>query len=71
MAIKKVSMSDLMNRGDVAAALGVTPRSLDRWAAAGRGPRRFRLANRAVYDRNDVEGWLALRRAEYGRGGAV
>ncbi|PKM15431.1 MAG: DNA-binding protein [Gammaproteobacteria bacterium HGW-Gammaproteobacteria-2] len=60
-----------MNRCEVAHALGVTPRSLDRWTAAGRGPRRFRLANRCVYSRCDVEQWLALRRAETGRGGAA
>lgn len=71
MAAKTIPTADLMNRGDVAAALGVTTRSLDRWTAAGRGPRRFRLANRCVYSRLDVENWLAMRRDATGRGGAV
>lgn len=69
MAAKSIPLTDLIGRTDAASLLGFNPRSLDRWAATGRGPRRFRIGNRAVYSRADIEQWLALRRIETGRGG--
>lgn len=45
-----------------AAALGLSPRTLDRYRETGRGPAYHRFGQRIVYRRDDLEDWAARRR---------
>jgi predicted DNA-binding transcriptional regulator AlpA len=48
-----------LNRSEVAEMLGLSIKTLDRWALIGIGPRFRRLENRAVrYDFADVEAFI-------------
>ena len=66
----KISILDnLMPRLEVAEALRITPRSLDRWAWQRKGPRRFKIGVKTYYDRADVIAWLEQQKVDTGRGG--
>jgi predicted DNA-binding transcriptional regulator AlpA len=39
----------------------VTPKTVGRWRAAGRGPRWLRVGGQIRYRRSDVEQWLTSR----------
>ena len=45
-----------------AAALGLSPRTLDRYRETGRGPAYHRFGQRIVYRRGDLDDWAARRR---------
>ena len=51
-------LDNLMDRQEFADAMGVTPRSTDRWAWQRKGPPRFKIGTRVYYDRTDVEAYL-------------
>lgn len=42
----------------VAALLGVTPRTLARWRADGEGPKCIQIRKRWYYPRNEIQRWL-------------
>ena len=53
----------MLTEGAVSIALGVSPRTLQRWRAAGIGPHFIRLGARLVrYAQPDIEGWQAQQR---------
>jgi len=56
--VKRAGHPDLMPSEETAGEIGVTEKSLQRWAREGRGPRRVRIGNRAYYWRPDVQAWL-------------
>ena len=45
-----------------AAALGLSPRTLDRYRETGKGPAYHRFGQRIVYRRDDLDAWAAKRR---------
>jgi DNA-binding transcriptional MerR regulator len=47
---------------DLAARIGIRPKTLDNWRSLGVGPAFYRLGSRVVYDLADVDAWLAERR---------
>jgi len=57
-------LGNLMPRLEAAKELGLTPRSLDRWAWQRKGPPRFKIGVKAYYDRADVEAYLQRTRNE-------
>ena len=61
MAIRTVKVAenpDLMTGDETADDIGVNPKTLQRWAREGRGPKRVRIGNRIYYFRPDVQAWL-------------
>ena len=62
-------IDNLLTRKEVGKLLGVTPRSLDRWAWERKGPTRFKIGRLTYYDRNDINAWLAKIKVETGIGG--
>lgn len=60
-----MTVTEHESRAVVARRLGVTPRTLKRWAVAGRGPRAYKLGPRTVrYRRSEVDAWLESRARE-------
>ncbi len=53
---------DYMSTREVAAFLGLSPRTLDRYRVTGAGPKFHKFGNRVRYLRADVEAWAAERR---------
>ena len=51
-----------MSTREVAAFLGLSPRTLDRYRVSGAGPKFHKFGNRVRYLRTDVEAWAAERR---------
>ncbi len=51
-----------MSTREVAAFLGLSPRTLDRYRVTGDGPPFHRFGNRVRYARADVEAWASARR---------
>jgi hypothetical protein len=51
-------LADFYSRQELADELGVTLRSLERWAWLRKGPPRTKIGNRVYYHRNAVESWL-------------
>jgi len=61
MANRTVKVADnpnLMTGDETAADIGVNPKTLQRWAREGRGPRRVRIGNRVYYFKPEVQAWL-------------
>jgi len=61
MAHKTVKIADnpdLMTGDEFAGDIGVNPKTLQRWAREGRGPRRVRIGNRIYYFRPEAQAWL-------------
>jgi len=57
--------ADVLSRREAAARLGVTVRTLDRWAMQGRGPAYSLTGNRkgrALYSAATIAEWLESRR---------
>lgn len=54
-------LSDQMKHTEVAAQLGISPRTLDRWAALGEGPPRIKVGRQIFYRRASVRAWLEAR----------
>ena len=51
-----------MGTRELAAFLGLSPRTLDRYRVSGAGPKFHKFGNRVRYARADVEAWAAERR---------
>ncbi len=49
---------DLITAEETAANIGVNPKTLQRWAREGRGPRRVRIGGRCYYHKANIETWL-------------
>ena len=47
----------------------VSPRTLDAWRAANKGPRSHKVAGRVFWLRSDLDHWLAAELATTARGG--
>lgn len=54
----------LLSRAEVAAWLGLPPKTLAAWAYAGRGPAFVRVGKHARYAPEDVRDWLARLRVD-------
>ena len=53
------SLENYMTREELASELGISPRTLDRWAVARTGPPRTKCGPKKVlYDRRQIEAWL-------------
>jgi excisionase family DNA binding protein len=55
-------MSDLdrwMTKNEVAKYLSVSVRTLDRWCAVGKGPRRYDNGEIVRYRKSDIDKWIA------------
>lgn len=64
------NLDNLISRLELADRLHLTPRSLDRWVWQRKGPRRFKIGNKAYYDTADVNAWLERQKND-GFGGAL
>lgn len=53
----------LLTMAEVQAMTGTPMDTLRYWRHKGEGPKSFRLGRRVVYDRADVEAWIAAQRA--------
>lgn len=52
---------DTLTEPQVAELLGVTQRTMQRWRKAGRDlPAHTKIGRHVVYDREDVEAWVAV-----------
>lgn len=60
-------MDRLLITEEVADLARVTPDTVRHWRKNGGGPRGFRLGKRVVYSEQDVQYWLAERRARDSR----
>lgn len=56
--VKVADNPDLMTGDETADNIGVNPKTLQRWAREGRGPRRVRIGNRVYYFKPEVQAWL-------------
>jgi hypothetical protein len=61
-------LGNLLTRKEFADAMHITPRSADRWAWQRMGPPRFKIGNKAFYDRTDVESYLQKKKQAVGWG---
>ena len=52
-----------MTRAELAAALGVTPDTVCRWATEGTGPPYVRIGRKVYYHRDAVRDWIPTRQA--------
>ncbi len=66
--VKVATNPDLITGPELSDYLGLHDKTLERWAREGRGPRRFRLGNRAYYRRQDVDNWIKCQVRDSGRG---
>jgi len=51
----------LLNQREVAALLGLSPRTLERYRCTGFGPRYHKLGRRVLYRSADIDTWIASR----------
>lgn len=58
-------MEPLVDRDEVAAFLGIEPRTLDNWASAGQGPAYVKVGGRRKYDWTDVREWVESRKVRH------
>lgn len=56
--VKMATHPDLMPDLEAADQAGLNPKSLQRMAREGRGPKRVRIGNRAYYSRTQFDEWL-------------
>lgn len=57
----KPVLSGFLTKGELAAALGRHPRTLDRWAALREGPPQTRIGRQTLYKKSSVQKWLSAR----------
>lgn len=55
-------LTGLMTKAEAAKQLRHSTRSLDRWHTDRTGPPRFLVGGMVVYDRGDVNAWLAAQK---------
>jgi len=56
--VKVATHADLMTDEEAADQAGLNPKSLQRMAREGRGPKRVRIGNRCYYSRAQFDEWL-------------
>ena len=54
-------MKQKFNTQEAAAYLGVRPNTLEVWRSKNKGPRYYKLGSRVIYDRDDLDAFLASR----------
>lgn len=54
-------LPDRLTHEQVAAQLGISPRTLDRWHALGEGPPRIKVGKQIFYRLASVRAWLESR----------
>jgi hypothetical protein len=54
-------LSEFLTKEELAAELGVNPRTLDRWAVLGIGPPRTRIGRKILHRRTSVQKWIVAR----------
>lgn len=59
-----------MNTREAAEYLGVAESTLRTWRHTHTGPQSYRLGVKVLYDRADLDDWLAAEKASTVRGGA-
>lgn len=52
-------MPDFLTTEEVAATMRTTPSTVRYWRHAGTGPQGTRIGRRVLYDRVDVDAWIA------------
>lgn len=57
-------MADLLLTAEVAELTRTPAETLRYWRGLGKGPASFKLGRKVVYDRAEVEAWIAAQRAE-------
>lgn len=60
-----------MNTTEAAAYCGIAESTLRTWRHTHNGPRSFTLGVKVLYDRADLDDWLAAEKARTSRGGAA
>jgi excisionase family DNA binding protein len=60
---------DLLTTGETAQLLRVPDATLRYWRHMGTGPRSSRLGRKVLYNRTDVDAWVAQEVARTSRGG--
>ena len=50
--------TDLLDTGEAAAYLHLSPRTLERYRVTGEGPRFLKLGRRVLYRRADLDTWI-------------
>lgn len=60
-------MQGLADKNEVAAYLGVRPKTLDVWASKGQGPPYIKVEYARRYDWADVQAWLEARKVRPAR----
>jgi hypothetical protein len=53
-------LAEFLTRGELAAELRRSPRTLDRWDVLGIGPPRTLVGRQVLYRRSSVQRWLAV-----------
>ena len=57
-------LSQYVTREQLASELGVTTRTLDKWAWLRKGPPKVKIGSRCYYSRKGVEKWLESMEAD-------
>jgi excisionase family DNA binding protein len=52
-------LSPFFTQDELARQLGITRKTLDRWATEGKGPKVTRIGRRILYSKKTVAAWLA------------
>lgn len=63
--------TDLLTTAEVSGIIRKPAGTLRYWRSIGQGPTSFRVGSTVVYDRAEVEAWLAAQREATARGEAV
>jgi len=58
-------MTPLMTKDEVAAYLGLNPKTLDVWAHQRKGPPFIRVEGARRYDRDDLKAWIEERKVRH------
>jgi excisionase family DNA binding protein len=61
-------MSTFLTTAEVAQIVRAPAETVRYWRHLGKGPRNFKLGRRVLYDRDDVEQWIAKQRAQQSSG---
>lgn len=59
-----MTVKQKLNTLEAAAYLGVQPNTLEVWRCKNKGPRYYKLGTRVIYDRDDLDAFLASRSIE-------
>ena len=58
-------MESLVGKEEVAAILGIEPRTLDNWASLGKGPIYAKIGGQRRYDLADVRAWVEAQKVRH------